>query len=259
MRSDRAFGTGGRAPGRWYLFLLTWLLLLPVTGHTQLLSGEYVAHGGLGILSIIPDKSAGLRFHLFARGSNFHVCELSGVIRNGEARMEDSADDRQPCIVTFKPGKDGIAVDAKHQGACSMYCGARAHFQGSYALPPAGCAPSQVRRTRDRFKSAYDQKRYAEARDLLRPIIEKCASAVTEIDDGWIRNDLAITYHRAGDSTSCRAVLQPWVPLAQTPDAKIRDDYPPSDGDEMLRIAGAARANLKLCGAPVTIKPPAKP
>ncbi len=66
-----------------------------------------------------------------------------------------------------------------------------------------------------------------------------------------MRNDLALTHYRAGDSATCRETLKPWLALAQTPDEFIRNNYPPSDADVMLRIAGAARANMALCGATV--------
>jgi hypothetical protein len=216
----------------------------------QIKPGEYVMGAGYGVLRVTPDKGGALGFALNVRGANFHMCEMSGVIRNGEARLEESADDKQPCIVIFKPAKDGIAVASKFQGTCSTYCGARAHFEGDYKTPPAGCAPGHVRATRNRFKAAYDRKQYAEAREMLPPIVEKCTSVVTELDEGWMRNDLALTHYRAGDSVACRATLKPWMELAQTPDTKIRDSYPPSDAEEMLRVAGATRANLKLCGAP---------
>lgn len=120
-------------------------------------------------------------------------------------------------------------------------------------MPPTGCAPSQIRQARNRFKVAYDKKMFTDARALLTPIAEKCAGVLSNYDQGWVGNDLALTQYRAGDSIACRDTLKPWRELAQTPDDKIRSDYPPSDAAEMLRIAQATRANLKICGAPVMI------
>lgn len=230
------------------------LLLLSLNAHAQIEPGEYVLGAGFGTLRIVPDKGDALRFQLNARGGNFHLCELSGVMRNGESRMEDSADEKLPCIVTFKPEKNGIAVASKHERACSTYCGARAHFEGAYAMPPAGCAPSQVRHARNRFKAAYDKKLFADARALLMPIAEKCVGILSHYDHAWVGNDLALTQYRAGDNIACRNTLKPWLELAQTPDDQIRGDYPPSDAEEMLRIAQATRANLKICGAPVVME-----
>ena len=86
------------------------------------------------------------------------------------------------------------------------------------------------------------------------PIAEKCAGILSHYDQAWVGNDLALTHYRAGDSAACRTTLKPWLELAQTPDDKIRGDYPPSDAAEMLRIAQATRANLKICGAPVVME-----
>ena len=236
-----------------FLSLIGALLAFPLAVQAQIKPGEYVFGAGYGDLRITVGKGGAFNFRLNALGANFHICELSGVIRNGESRMDDSANDKLPCIVTFTPQQDGIVVASKHERACSVYCGARAHFEGTYALPPAGCEPTHVANTRRRFKAAYDGKRYAEARTLLTPIHEKCSKIINDLDQGWVSNDLAITQYRNGDSASCRNILQPWLELAQTPDATIKSDYPPSDADARLRIAHATRANMKLCGAAVAI------
>ncbi|MEQ1775129.1 MAG: hypothetical protein ABL891_15235 [Burkholderiales bacterium] len=233
--------------------VVTLLLFASVTVQAQIKPGEYVSGGGFGVLRITPDKGGAMRFLLNVRGANFHICELSGVIQKGESRMEDSADDKLPCIVTFKPEKNGVDVGSKHERTCSTYCGARAHFEASYSLPPEGCAPTLVRRTRNQFKAAYDKKLFAEARALLAPVSGKCSGWLTELDNAWIDNDLALTQYRNGDSIACRNTLKPWLELAQTPDETINGDYPPSDAAEMLRIAQATRANMKICGAPVAI------
>lgn len=228
--------------------------LWPVAAQAQIKPGEYINGAGYGVLSVMPDKGGTLKFELNVVGGNFHTCNLEGVIRNNEARMEESADEKLPCIVTFKPQKDGIAVDSKHGRACSSYCGMRAAFEGTYTMPPAGCAPSAVRQTRNRFKASYDKKQYAEARALLTPIVEKCFGTLNIYAQGWVSNDLALTQYRTGDNAACRNTLKPWLELAQTPDTEIEGGYPPSDAAEMLRLAQATRANLKICGAPVVIK-----
>ncbi len=233
------------------------LVLLACTtliAHAQVTPGEYVYPGGFGVLKIVASNGGALQFDIEVVGGNFHTCNLSGVIRNNEARMEESADDKQPCIVTFKPQKDGLAVDSKFGRACSTYCGMRADFTGVYQRPPSGCAPSQVRHSRNRFKAAYDKKQYAEARGLLAPVVEKCLGTLNQYGEGWVRNDMAITYYRTGEHAACRDVLKPWLELAQTPDSEIKDGYPPSDAEEMLRLAQATRANMKVCGAPVALR-----
>lgn len=220
----------------------------------QLAPGEYVMAAGYGVLRVSPIKAGAQSFDLNVRGVNFHTCELSGQVRNGVARMEESSDDKRPCVVTFTASRvGGVEVGSQHAGACRTYCGARAHFEGSYVLAPPACAPSAVRRARDRFKALYDKKSYAEARALLVPVVEKCGDLISEFDDAWVRNDLAITHYRMGELRACRDTLSRWVELARQPDREIKDGYPPSDADEMLRIANATRYNMKLCGAPIAV------
>ena len=218
----------------------------------QFKAGEYV-RSGYGVLTVGAADRGATKFQISVVGSNFHTCELEGVIRNLEARMEESADDKLPCVVTFKPEKNGITVDAKNDRACSAYCGMRASFTGSYAIPRAGCAPSQVRQTRARFNAAYAKKQFADARVLLTPVHANCAPYLDIYGQAWVGNDLALTQYRTGDSAACRNTLKPWLDLAQTPDNVIKGDYPPSDAEEMLRIAIVTRTNMKLCGAPVVI------
>lgn len=233
--------------------VITASLLATSSALAQIKPGEYLSGDNLGVLNINQGKGGTLQFQLSTRGPNFHTCTLSGVIRNGEARMEHSSDEKLPCIVTFKPGKTSIDVASRHERTCTTYCGARASFEATYTLAPAGCAPSEIRQIRNRFKAAYDKKSFAEAIGLLSPIVEKCTSSLTEFDEGWVRNDLALTQHRAGNNAACRNTLKPWLELAQTPDAAILENYLPSDGAEHLRLAVATRTNMKLCGAPVRI------
>lgn len=221
--------------------------------HAQIKPGEYVFEQGRGTLRIVPAGADTLNFKLSTVGGNFHICELEGVIRNGEARMAESDQKNLPCIVTFRAQPNGIAVASKHERTCSTYCGMRAQFDGFYTLPPASCAPSEVRRTRDQFKAAYDRKQYPAALALLKPVMDQCGSLLNEFDDGWVRNDLAITYFRVGNSAACRDTLRGLVDLARQPDRAISDGYPPSEGAEYLRIAQATRYNMKLCGAPIPI------
>ena len=225
------------------VFAAALLLSAPLAAHAQIKPGEYIDTSGYGVLSVTGSGGA-LKFEIEVVGANFHTCNLSGVIRN---------------IVTFKPTKGGIAVGSKHGRACSTYCGMRAAFEGEYVAPPAGCETRAVRNTRDRFKAAYDKKQYAEARTLLTPIANKCYAVLSRFAQGWVSNDLAITQYRVGDNAACRASLKPWLELAQTSDAEIKDGYPPSDAEEMLRLAKATRANLNICGAPVMPGAKSKP
>jgi hypothetical protein len=219
----------------------------------QLKPGSYVMNPGYGVLEITTDKTGALKFDISVRGANFHTCNLAGVIRNGEARMEDSEDPKLPCIVTFKPGRDGIEVGMRHERTCNAYCGARARFEGQYGRPPQGCTPGEIASARKRFKAAFDRKEFTQARALLTPVATQCVKTLDRYDEGWVLNDLALTQQRLGDNASCQATLKPWLELAQTPDDEIRTGYPPSDADAMMRLSIATRTNMRLCGAPVKI------
>lgn len=219
----------------------------------QLKPGSYVMNPGYGVLEITTDKTGALKFDISVRGANFHTCNLAGVIRNGEARMEDSEDPKLPCIVTFKPGRDGIEVGMRHERTCNAYCGARARFEGQYGRPPQGCTPGEIASARKRFKAAFDRKEFTQARALLTPVATQCVKTLDRYDEGWVLNDLALTQQRLGDNASCQATLKPWLELAQTPDEEIKTAYPPSDADAMMRLSIATRTNMRLCGAPVKI------
>lgn len=214
----------------------------------QIGPGEYVFEQGRGALRIAAGRGGDYPFHISTVGANFHICELQGMIRNNQAHMPDSAHEKLPCVITFRARGNGIAVASQHEGACSTYCGMRARFDGFYTRPPVGCEPSKVRQTRERFKTTYDRKQYTQALGLLRPVLDRCGVLLDRYDDGWVRNDLAITYYRAGDKVSCLGVLKPWLEVARQPDRALREGYPPSDAEEILRLAHATRANLKVCG-----------
>ena len=243
---------------RWLRAAVVCLWLVQAGAHAQIKPGEYVMNPGYGVLHIQPDKGGALKFELSVRGANFHTCGLEGVIRNNEARLEDSSDEKLPCIVTFKLLKDGIEVGSRHEGTCRFYCGMRAAFEGAYLAPPAGCAPHVVADIRRRFKAAFDRRAFAEARTLLTPVATRCVKTLDNYEEGWVLNDLALTQQRLGDNAGCQATLKPWLELAQTPDDEIKGDYPPSDAEAMLRLAVATRTNMRLCGAPVAIKPGAQ-
>lgn len=209
--------------------------------------GEYLAERGWGWLIIKPGRDGRPAFDLEALGSNMHRCSLNGTIDKGRAVLEGEEKDK-PCLVNFSArGQD---IEVKSNGACRMYCGMRAGFEGIYHLPSPGCERAQMRRTRDEFKKLYDRKAYAEARARLEPLLDACAKTLWFLDEGWIRNDLAITLHRLGDQAGCRRVLAKYVEEAALSDAEVERSYPPSDGEAYLPIIKAARTNLGFCRDP---------
>jgi len=124
----------------------------------------------------------------------------------------------------------------------------RASFEGIYALAAPGCSRSAVTATRRTFQQLYDKRQFAEARAKLQPLLKDCVRTLGEVEDGRIRNDLAVTMHKLGELAACREVLAPLAEEAKLTDAQVRDNYPPSDADVRLPVVRATRTNLRLCG-----------
>ena len=224
--------------------------------------GEYLTERGWGRLLIEPDviellagepieewavePSEGRRFYIAAVGGNGHQCELRGVIKNSQAVPE--FDDRdKPCVVTFKPASEGIQVTGSDYSNCHRYCGARAYFEGLYLTPAEECATSRVAQQRHAFKDAYEAKRFAQAKAALDAVLSRCARTLDRLAEGWIRNDLAITHYRLGDSRRCLEVLEPLAADADKSEERLRAELPPTDADSWIPIAKAARTNIRLC------------
>lgn len=227
--------------------LLALCAVLPFAAFAQA-PGEYVTEGGWGTLVIGAPRGGANPFKIDALGSNFHACGLEGEIRGGKATLEGE-EPKKPCIVTFKAVPQGLEVKGA-EGACSQYCGVRAQFEGTYVKPAKGCAASEMKATRATFKRQYDAKKLDEARALLEPMLASCGKMLWWIDEGWVRNDLAITQYRLGDRAGCLKTLQPLSEDAAKTDAQLKDDYPPSDWDAYSRVVRATRANLKACKSP---------
>jgi hypothetical protein len=228
------------------LFFLAAALSIPFPSSAQpaIAPGAYVTEGGWGTLTIVKNKDGGLSFEISAIGSNAHTCGLSGEISSGRAVLE--GEDDKPCIVTFEPAEDGVTV-SDNDGACQIYCGARAGFTGRYLIPPAGCDAAAIQKSRNDFKRLYDKKAYAKALAKLEPVLDHCAPVILWADMGWIRNDLALTRYKMGDYTGCRSTLQPLEGDAGQTDEALRESYPPADAEVAIPIAHATRTNLKLC------------
>ncbi|MFO1128096.1 MAG: hypothetical protein U1E66_06665 [Rhodospirillales bacterium] len=208
-------------------------------------AGEYVTEKGWGTLQVTSAAGKPTTFSLASIGGNMHSCQLEGDIVDGKASLE--ADEDQRCIVEFVPGADGIQVGGNDP--CRYYCGARAGFEGLYLKVPEGCGGSAQQAARDTFKRLYDRKAYADARAALEPVLSRCGRILGWLDEGWIRNDLALVQHKLGDDRGCRATLAPLAADAAKSDDDIEGAYPPSDAEAYLPIVKATRFNLRLCQA----------
>ncbi len=207
--------------------------------------GDYIADGGWGTLTI--DGKGG--FSIATVGANGHTCGLDGTLQGLTGKASPDDDPKDACLVGFAPGAGSIDVTPKTGETCNSYCGARAHFDGTYLKPPAGCADAEREATRKRFKAEYDSKAYAQAAAALSPLLNACARQLSWLDAAWIRNDLALTRHRLADDAGCLAALKPLAEDAASSDDALRENYPPSDFEDYLPIVKATRANLALCRA----------
>ena len=211
--------------------------------------GDYVTERGWGTLVIKRGNGGALNFQIEAMGGNAHSCGLDGEIRNGRAVLEGMDKDK-PCVVTFTAKADGIAVDSVDAQICRYYCGMRASFEGLYLKAAPGCAPAALRATRKEFKALYERKDFSAARAKLESAFNNCAKTLDWLETGWIRNDLAITQFRLGDTAGCLRTLEPLAKDAAKSDVQIRDEIvAPTDVDNWLPVVSAARTNLKLCSS----------
>ena len=214
--------------------------------------GEYILGRGVGTLTVRPPSQGTQAFSISVVGANAHTCELGGKIQRGRSTPDDQ--DQQPaCEVRFeKSGPSALEVKTNDADACHSYCGARAWFEGTYALPPAGCTSVDIQRSRDAFKKAYDRRDYAQAQRLLSPVLLQCKAVISPWDEDWIRNDLALTQHRLGQDAACLELLSV---LAKDAQASERDPQAwkdnlalaPVESDIYAGIIAATRTNLKLC------------
>ena len=207
-------------------------------------AGEYLTEQGWGVLTLKPAGTSGQPFSLSTVGSNAHVCQIEGVIRQGHAQVPTEGSDER-CEMDFVRQGHDIALSSTP--GCRYFCGMRAGLDGLYLRPAPGCDTASVRQQRKLFKQRYDQKNYAGAVNTLAPVLARCQKTLDWLGAHWLRNDLALAQLRLGDAAACRATLQPLAADAARRDDAIRDSYPPAEAEGYLGVLRAARTNLKLC------------
>lgn len=213
-------------------------------------AGKYIAEGGWGDLTITKSKQQ-LHFSILSMGANAHVCDLDGEIKNNRASLET---DDQPCIIDFTPQGSHIQVDGDEN--CRYYCGARAFFSGLYLKPESGCSDKERASTRKKFKKLYDGEEYESAVTTLEPLLSQCEKTLDWIEDGRIRNDLAVAYYHLEKFAECQETLEPLQnsvgqtgeKLPQT-EQELKELLPPSDFEMFLPVAKATWHNTRLCSA----------
>lgn len=236
---------------RMFLAVVAACLLIPCGAHSQsgppaLSPGEYVTEGGWGVLTLKKGTGQGTPFTLEAVGANGHVCSLDGEIRNGRAVV--SAEESSPqCITSFVVKGQSIDVAGNGAESCHDFCGARAYFEGRYVRAPAGCSSAERARSKETFNRLYKERKFSEASKALEPLLGHCAKTLDWLEDGSVRNDLAITQYHLGRYAECLETLSPLAKDAAKSEDELRENLPPSDFDSFLPIVKATRTNLRLC------------
>lgn len=218
-------------------------------------AGEYVREFGQGELFIARASKRALTFKLDAHGPNAHFCTLEGEILQGVAMLDDAGSNAL-CKVQFEAVRAGIRVRIEENPeTCFRLCGVRGGFEGDYLKPALGCTPTELRATRSAFKRAYDMKVYVKARSLLEPVLAKCTKTLRYLDEGWIRNDVAIAQYRSGDLKACRRTLAEFGSDIEETEEQVYGRFQPNDAENWWPVVSAARTNKKLCDARDSSKP----
>lgn len=210
-------------------------------------TGEYIRDEGTGNLVLGPEKSGVRHFTIDTVGSNAHQCGLEGDMKNGVAILKEDDDDKDvpACVINFTIKDDGILVEPKNLQDCH-YCGSRASFDGLFRKSIPECLSSAVKNKRHQAGLAFKNKDYAQARDLLQPLVGKCDKYLDIFDHAWLRNDLALSLHKLNDQSGCIKTLEPLKDSIKYSDEEIRSQNL-AGTDARIKLAKATRHNLKLC------------
>lgn len=216
--------------------------------------GEYVQGRGFGTVSIGPLSKGQQRFEIHTADVRLQICSLAGSIGRGVARVPAQDESGKACLVRFTSTGEGIEVSAQEEEseACRSFCTSPGvMFTGTFVKSIPACKDEQVEAQRKSFKKLYDQKAYRKAVDLLRPLLDRCGDQRLGMrSEGWIRNDLAVAYHKQGRDEDCREVLSPLADDATAAEDAVMVGWDPDITEELRPMLRAARHNLKLCAEP---------
>ncbi len=233
---------------------LTALPMSLVAAPSELAVGKYITEGGWGHLTLTKSAKQGYHFAISAIGGNLHICDFDGEIRHNKAVLDTGELTAKPCVIHFIPQGTAIKVSPADAEICSVFCGARAHFNGVYLTPAPGCADDDRKKTQAKFTQLYQKKAYAQALATLEPLLSRCAKTLDWIDDARIRNDVAITQYHLKQGAACQKTLAPLhARVGQTgeklpaTEQQLQEMLPPSDFDVYLPFAKATWHNTKLC------------
>jgi hypothetical protein len=208
--------------------------------------GTYIYTGGGGSLVVKRLDVQKMHFSIETIGGNAHECSLKGEILNDQAIL-DVGSKGAKCVVTFRSTDGGIEVSGGDSEACRYFCGMRAMFDGEYLKPDRGCSNVERRQRRQEFQKRYHVKDYLGAAPILEDILLRCNKVIDWLEDGQIRNDLAITLYHLGRSADCKKTLEPLLAYEVRTENGLRERLPPTDLDNYWSIANATWHNAGLC------------
>jgi hypothetical protein len=235
-------------------FIAIFLSLLCFSALAQpvLSTGQYVTEGGWGNLTL---KQTGKKLHFSIEtiGGNGHTCSLEGDISQQQATLE-GGEAGKPCVIRFDKKGSGINVSSLDPLICSGFCGLRAGFEGLYLKEIPACVSKERAKTRQKFAQLYGKKAYAQAAAPLTALLQNCALTLDWIEEGQIRNDLAVTQYHLGQLSDCQKTLAPLQASVGKTGEKLpateqalQAILPPTDFEIYLPVAKATWHNLTLC------------
>lgn len=240
-------------PMRASFWLSCWIVALALDLHAAEIvpPGDYTTERAWGSMEVGPvDGHGKQKFRIESIGGNGHLCGLEGDIIGRKATSD--AD----CRIEFRvrPGEVAVDVLPGSEQQCREHCGMRAWFDGSYYPKIPFCQMETA--VRDDFLRLYQAGNFLKARDTLRDLLKRCGKFLTRYADAEVRNDLAITEFRLGNSAACLRTLEPLKAIFVDDPDKTGAAFALVDeswADEMLKTT---RFNWRRCGG--TPPPPSE-
>lgn len=213
----------------------------------QLATGLYIQAGGLGELDISAAANR-RKFNISSLGGNGHSCTAGGLLSEDNTRfVEKLSADTPACTLTFTPKESGIEVELSPISDChSRYCGTRASIDGLFLSAPPTCAAKAASKIRSDGQILYNKNKWQEAVDVWQRLFDQCEPFLFWQKLDWLRNDLAVGYHRLNRNEDCLKRLEPLTALSKMTPSEL-NDFAPADAEVKKKLAKATRANFNLC------------
>ena len=202
--------------------------------------GVYTTEGGWGNLDVsraTPDSP--LSFSIFTTGTNAHMCQVEGAIRNNQGVATD-----KDCVIQFEIKRDRVTVNGGP--GCLAECGSNTIIDGDYFPQDTLCSNEQ--NIREEFKRQYQSGKYHQAQKLLTELLGKCESFMDWRSQTEIRNDLAVTDLHLGDKPACLKTLEPLKEWFIDDLSNTGRWFRPADEEWGNAMVKSTRFNWKKCG-----------